>query len=344
MIFCAFGVLYANTTSLPGLLQSLFGYDATTSGLVLSPAGIGAVLTLLATGLLLARGVDARYLDRRRTPDARAGEFLDVSAEPWRSPPGKSIWPRIGGDRGLVDDFRALNVAAFRNIPIELRGAAVGLLALLRNEGGSVGTCRGQDPHRTTRTVPHPASRENSRPPESRGKFLPRGCPIRLCPANRRSRRRATDGSAKPRQSSPRAGLVLGLLRQLSDGRRRRRGAPFSWVFTMKRAVAEKGAHLVAGWQRRPREFVRRRPTGPAKASQICAKASDGPAKAHKFARRPPTDLRMPRNFVRRRPTDLRRPRESVRARPTDLRRRAAGPRPEPYRHLSFDCRRDPFA
>ena len=29
--FCAFGVLYANTTSLPGLLQSLFGYDATTS-------------------------------------------------------------------------------------------------------------------------------------------------------------------------------------------------------------------------------------------------------------------------------------------------------------------------
>ena len=40
IIFCAFGVLYANTTTLPGLLQSLFGYDATTSGLVLSPAGI----------------------------------------------------------------------------------------------------------------------------------------------------------------------------------------------------------------------------------------------------------------------------------------------------------------
>ena len=40
IIFCAFGVLYANTTTLPALLQSLFGYDATTSGLVLSPAGI----------------------------------------------------------------------------------------------------------------------------------------------------------------------------------------------------------------------------------------------------------------------------------------------------------------
>jgi DHA2 family multidrug resistance protein len=38
IIFCAFFVLYANTTSLPALLQSLFGYDATTSGLVLSPS------------------------------------------------------------------------------------------------------------------------------------------------------------------------------------------------------------------------------------------------------------------------------------------------------------------
>src|SRR5262249_3202498 len=33
-----------------------------------------------------------------------------------------------------------LNVAAFLYIPPRLRGAAVGLLALLRNEGGSVGT------------------------------------------------------------------------------------------------------------------------------------------------------------------------------------------------------------
>ena len=44
IIFCAFGVLYGATTALPGLLQSLFGYDAYVSGLVLSPAGIGSVL------------------------------------------------------------------------------------------------------------------------------------------------------------------------------------------------------------------------------------------------------------------------------------------------------------
>src|SRR5579862_1995077 len=36
--------------------------------------------------------------------------------------------------------FAPLNVAAFIYLPKEIRGPAVGLLALLRNEGGSVGT------------------------------------------------------------------------------------------------------------------------------------------------------------------------------------------------------------
>src|SRR3954447_10702055 len=37
--FCAYGVLYGASTSLPGLLQGLFGYDAFVSGLVMSPSG-----------------------------------------------------------------------------------------------------------------------------------------------------------------------------------------------------------------------------------------------------------------------------------------------------------------
>jgi len=43
--------------------------------------------------------------------------------------------------------FAPLNVAAFLYIPQEMRGAAVGLLALLRNEGGSVGTSVAQTIH-----------------------------------------------------------------------------------------------------------------------------------------------------------------------------------------------------
>jgi DHA2 family multidrug resistance protein len=40
--------------------------------------------------------------------------------------------------------FAPLNVAAFKYTPQHLRGAAVGLFALLRNEGGSVGTSMAQ--------------------------------------------------------------------------------------------------------------------------------------------------------------------------------------------------------
>ena len=143
IIFCAFGLLYANTTSLPGLLQSLFGYDATTSGLVLSPAGLFSIMALVLVGLLLKRGVDARYLMAVGLSTLAMGSYwmsrLNLSIGPWQV-----VWPRVVVIVGLSMLFAPLNVAAFLYIPKELRGAAVGLLALLRNEGGSVGTSMAQ--------------------------------------------------------------------------------------------------------------------------------------------------------------------------------------------------------
>ncbi len=80
IIFCAFGALYANTTTLPGLLQSLFGYDATTSGLVLSPAGIFAVMMLFVVGILLGRGDRCTLSHRRRACRHGRGHVLDVAS------------------------------------------------------------------------------------------------------------------------------------------------------------------------------------------------------------------------------------------------------------------------
>ncbi len=64
---------------------------------------------------------------------------LNLSISPWQV-----VWPRVVVIAGLSMLFAPLNVAAFLYIPKELRGAAVGLLALLRNEGGSVGTSMAQ--------------------------------------------------------------------------------------------------------------------------------------------------------------------------------------------------------
>ncbi|HTO48237.1 MAG TPA: MDR family MFS transporter [Burkholderiales bacterium] len=143
IVFLLYAVLYANTVTLPALLQSLFGYDATTSGLVLSPAGIVAVAMLVVSGTLLSRGVDARYLMAAGTIVLAIGNFwlgqANLEVGPWQV-----VWRRVVVIAGLSMCFPPLNVAAFLYLPKETRGAAVGLLALLRNEGGSVGTSLAQ--------------------------------------------------------------------------------------------------------------------------------------------------------------------------------------------------------
>ena len=65
---------------------------------------------------------------------------LDIS-------PGQVVWPRVVTVAGLAICFAPANVAAYLYTPKELRGAAVGLLSLLRNEGGSVGTSLSQALH-----------------------------------------------------------------------------------------------------------------------------------------------------------------------------------------------------
>jgi MFS transporter, DHA2 family, multidrug resistance protein len=143
IIFCAFGVLYGSSTLLPSLLESLFGYDAFHAGLVMSPSGVSAILALIVVGVLLSRGLDARWLIAAGLLILGAGNFwmsqLNLDISPWQV-----VWPRVVMVGGLGLIFAPINVAAFLYIPRTLRGAAVGLMSLLRNEGGSVGTSMGQ--------------------------------------------------------------------------------------------------------------------------------------------------------------------------------------------------------
>jgi DHA2 family multidrug resistance protein len=143
IIFLAFAVLYGTSTLLPALLESLFGYDAFHAGLVLSPSGVSAILALIVVGALLGRRLDARWLIAAGLLILAAGNFwmsqLNLDISPWQA-----VWPRVVMIAGLGMIFAPLNVAAYLYIPRTLRGAAVGLFALLRNEGGSFGTSMGQ--------------------------------------------------------------------------------------------------------------------------------------------------------------------------------------------------------
>jgi DHA2 family multidrug resistance protein len=98
---------------------------------------------LLVVGTLLGRGVDARWLVAVGLLVMAAGCYwmalMNLYISPWQV-----IWPRVVMICGLSMIFAPLNVAAFKYTPQYLRGAAVGLFALLRNEGGSVGTSMAQ--------------------------------------------------------------------------------------------------------------------------------------------------------------------------------------------------------
>ncbi len=244
IIFCAFGILYANTTSLPALLQSLFGYDATSSGLVLSPAGLFAVIVLLIVGRLLGRGVDARVMMACGLFTLGIGNYwlslMNLDISPWQV-----VWPRVVVIAGLSMLFAPLNVAAFMHIPKELRGAAVGLLALLRNEGGSVGTSVAQTIQERREQFHALRLGENLDPLNPAvTSFLSNATPA------------YTQATADPVAAKLMALQTLENLRQQQSSTL----AYFDvftvlgWVsfalviaaFLMKRAVAEKGAHIAA--------------------------------------------------------------------------------------------------
>ncbi len=143
IIFCSFGILYGSSTLLPGMLERLFGYDALNAGLILSPSGIFTLIVVILVGRLLGLGLDARWLIGGGLLILAGGSFW-MSSMNLEIAPIQVIWPRVVLVIGLGLVFAPLNVAAYLYIPQRLRGPAVGLFALLRNEGGSFGTSFGQ--------------------------------------------------------------------------------------------------------------------------------------------------------------------------------------------------------
>ena len=128
IIFCAYLALYGASTSLPGLLQSLFGYDALSAGLVMSPGGVFALLAMPVVGLALGRGLDARWLIAGGPAGHDRRKLLDVAAQPGHQPgPGDlaSRRPRRrAGDMFCARERRSLSlyppgVAGCRRRPAE---------------------------------------------------------------------------------------------------------------------------------------------------------------------------------------------------------------------------------
>ncbi|HEY2786949.1 MAG TPA: DHA2 family efflux MFS transporter permease subunit [Fimbriiglobus sp.] len=139
ILFSAFAVVYGASVALPGMLQTLFGYDALRSGLAMSPSGVTSLVAMVLVGVLMTRGADSRWL-------IGAGLLVMAASSYWMArinlqiSPAQVAYPRMGLTLGLGLLFAPISVAAYKYTPAHLRGAAVGIASLLRTEGGSVGT------------------------------------------------------------------------------------------------------------------------------------------------------------------------------------------------------------
>jgi len=130
-------VLYGSTVLLPIFLQTLMGYTAMLSGLVLSPGGLLVLLALPIVGRLVQK-VEARWLvavGLAITGFAllRMANFnLDIDF--WTALKAWTL-SRVG----MAFLFVPINVMAFYFIPKEKMNNATGIINLARNIGGSVG-------------------------------------------------------------------------------------------------------------------------------------------------------------------------------------------------------------
>ncbi len=130
-------VLYGTTVLLPILVQSLMGYTAQLSGLVLSPGGLVTMFTMPLVGLLLTK-YEARWLVVGGLLTLSVGMFelsrLNLYASFWTF---VMIWAVSRAGLGLL--FVPINVMAFFFVPRDKTNNATGLINVARNIGGSVG-------------------------------------------------------------------------------------------------------------------------------------------------------------------------------------------------------------
>ena len=130
-------VLYGSTALLPLFLQTLLGYTALLSGLVLSPGGIAICLLMPLVGMLL-RKFEARWLVIGGVLVSAAG-LIAMSRFNLELDFPTAMWSRVAQSAGLAFLFVPISTMAFAFIPKERTNYATGLFNLARNIGGSAG-------------------------------------------------------------------------------------------------------------------------------------------------------------------------------------------------------------
>src|SRR4029077_1258381 len=130
-------VLYGSTALLPILLQTLMGYSATTSGMVLSPGGLITMVSMPIVGLLVAK-VQPRYLIGFGLVVV-GSSLVVMSGFDLQIDYKTAMLARVFQMAGVGFLWVPINSAAYAFLKPEKSTQASGFLNLSRNVGGGVG-------------------------------------------------------------------------------------------------------------------------------------------------------------------------------------------------------------
>ena len=131
-------VMFATMALLPPMLQRLFGYSVIDTGWALMPRGVGTLIAMQLSGILVRRGGDPRlivitgFLLAMLSFWQMAGWSLEVSLD-------YIIFSGFIQGIGMGLCFIPLNTVAFATLPPHLRTEGSSLLNLFRSLGASVG-------------------------------------------------------------------------------------------------------------------------------------------------------------------------------------------------------------
>lgn len=131
-------VMFATMALLPPMLQRLFGYSVIDTGLSLMPRGVGTLITMQISGVLVRRGVDPRLLMALGFGIAALSlwemSLWSLQTDYWHFATSGFVQ---GIGMGLV--FIPMNASSYATLPAQLRTDGSSLLNLSRSIGSSVG-------------------------------------------------------------------------------------------------------------------------------------------------------------------------------------------------------------
>ncbi|MBD3804555.1 MAG: DHA2 family efflux MFS transporter permease subunit [Rhodobacteraceae bacterium] len=136
-IFIVGIILLASLALLPPMLSGIFGYPTLTTGLVMSPRGVGAMIMMLLIGRLV-KYVDLRILVVLGLSLTAYSLHMMSTFSPVMGPKWIIISGVIQGF-GLGSVFVPISTLTFATLHPEYRGDGTALFSLLRNIGSSIG-------------------------------------------------------------------------------------------------------------------------------------------------------------------------------------------------------------